>query len=43
MLRLWTGEPPWTHTIGVEVSASEHQLLNPDMVLFGAVDVVSGG
>ena len=42
MLRLWTGEPPWTVTFGVDVSATDRQLLNPDMVLFGAFDVVGG-
>ena len=40
MLRIWTGEPPWTVTFGVDVSATDYQLLNPDMVLFGAVEVV---
>ncbi len=43
MLRLWTGEPPWAHTVGVDVSATDYQLLNPDMVLFGAVEVVGEG
>ncbi len=43
MLRLWTGEPPWTHTVGVDVSATDRQLLNPDMVLFAGLDVVAGG
>ncbi len=43
MLRLWTGEPPWTHTTGIDVSATDRQLLNPDAVLFGGVDVVGEG
>ncbi|MCY3946822.1 MAG: hypothetical protein OXF44_11130 [Anaerolineaceae bacterium] len=43
MLRIWTGEPPWTHTIGVDVSATDRQLINPDMVLFAGLDVIAGG
>ena len=43
MLRIWTGEPPWTHTVGVDVSATDRQLINPDMVLFAGLDVVAGG
>lgn len=43
MLRIWTGERPWTHTVGVDVSATDRQLLNPDMVLFAGMDVVDAG
>ena len=42
MLRIWTGEPPWTHTTGVDISATDRQLINPDMVLFAGLDVVAG-
>ncbi|MCE2488646.1 MAG: hypothetical protein J4G17_01540 [Anaerolineae bacterium] len=43
MLRVWTGEPPWTHTTGIDVSATDRQLLNPDAVLFAGLDVVDEG
>ena len=43
MLRVWTGEKPWTVTTGVDISRTDRQRINADMVLFAGLDVVSAG